>query len=159
MSSRYTKVEPKGPSEDSLLLKEAIESIPSVDNTSLEEKLTLLTEELKRASSERQEAHRASQELYQETLNKIIVSLDSIAKTSQTAPQEVVEPPPPLDVEALVKGMAEIIPAPSVAPDPVDVQGLVEKVFNLTNNKPTYTFEVKRDASGRLKEIVANPSI
>jgi hypothetical protein len=98
-------------------------------------------------------------ELYQETLNKIIVSLDSIAKASQTAPQEVVEPPPPLDVEALVKGMAEIIPAPSVAPDPVDVQGLVEKVFNLTNNKPTYTFEVKRDASGRLKEIVANPSI
>lgn len=68
------------------------------------------------------------------------------------------------EIDKISKAIASIsveVPEPVGVPqpEPIDVQGLVEKVYNLTSVKSTYTFEVKRDSSGRLKEIVATPNI
>lgn len=59
------------------------------------------------------------------------------------------------EIEKMVEGM-------STPPPPVDVKGLIEQIFKLTNKvevKPTYTFQIERDGSGRLAGIKATPSI
>ena len=46
-------------------------------------------------------------------------------------------------------------------PPPLDVEGLVESIFKLTNKtevKPTYTFKIERNHSGVLTGITATPS-
>lgn len=45
-------------------------------------------------------------------------------------------------------------------PPPLDVEGLVESIFKLTNKtevKPTYTFKIERNHSGVLTGITATP--
>ena len=46
-------------------------------------------------------------------------------------------------------------------PPPLDVEGLVEKVFKLTNKvevRPTYNFSIERNHSGVLTGITATPT-
>ena len=49
----------------------------------------------------------------------------------------------------------------ALVPPPVDVKGLVEKIFSLTNvekERPSYSFTVKRNSSGILTGIEATPT-
>ena len=49
----------------------------------------------------------------------------------------------------------------AIPPPPLDVEGLVESIFKLTNKtevKPTYTFKIERNHSGVLTGITANPN-
>jgi (p)ppGpp synthase/HD superfamily hydrolase len=59
------------------------------------------------------------------------------------------------EVQKMVQGLT------NKTPPPIDVEGLVEKIFKLTNKtevKPVYTFQIERDVSGRLSGIKAIPS-
>ena len=154
--TRYKKVEPKGPSQEAKMIVEAISSLPTTDNKSLEDKLEVLTAELKKANEQRQEMLRASQESSKAFQKEVVASLGEIANIKLEASQEVSEP---VDVEALLKGMAKLMPSPQEVPQ-LDVEGLVEKVFNLTNREavvPTYNFEIERNHSGLLVGIKATP--
>lgn len=58
------------------------------------------------------------------------------------------------EIEKMVEGM-------STPPPPLDVEGLIEQIFKLTNKvevKPTYTFSIERNHSGVLTGITATPS-
>jgi len=99
---------------------------------------------------------RASQESSKAFQEEVVASLGEIANIKLEASQEVSEP---VDVEALLEGMAKLMPSPQEVPQ-LDVEGLVEKVFNLTSREaavPTYNFEIERNHSGLLVGIKATP--
>ena len=59
------------------------------------------------------------------------------------------------EIEKMVEGMS------TPPPPPLDVQGLVENLYKLTNKpepKPTYSFKIERNSSGALVGITATPS-
>jgi len=59
------------------------------------------------------------------------------------------------EIEKVVQGLSH------TPPPPLDVEGLVEKIFKLTNKvevKPTYTFKIERNGSGTLTGIIATPT-
>ena len=119
MAQRYKKVEVEKPSAGSLLLEQAIKSIESVDNT---EQLNAIVLELKKLQENSQELAKASQEAYKASLEELVASIKSLTKTSQEAlqkpsePQQPIEFPEPVDVQALLEGVAKLMPAPVEAP-------------------------------------------
>lgn len=58
-----------------------------------------------------------------------------------------------VDIEAVINRVA------SIPRETLDVEGLVEKIYNLTNQRPTYKFEVERNHSGVLVGITATPEV
>jgi len=109
MTKQYKKI---ADSSDTLMIKEAIESLSNVSiTTDLGDSIAELVKELREARIQRE---------------------------SYCERAESVAPPPPLDVE-----------------------GLVESIFKLTNKtevKPTYTFKIERNHSGVLTGITATPN-
>ena len=162
MSMYKKKEETKGPSQDSLLLKQALESIkeslPTSDTSSLEEKVAMLAEKFDKMVETSKEHHRVSQEASKSFYQEAIASLKSIANIKLEASQEVSEP---VDVEALLEGMAKLIPEPAPMPapiEPIDVEGIIRQVFELTKKQPPkYTFNIERNHSGVLVGITATP--
>lgn len=160
----YKRVEVKDPDAGFKRIEEAIQNIPAVDSERVEEKIGELVEEIKKLSEGKQELAKASQEAYKASLEELVASIKSLTKTSQEAlqkpsePQQPIEFPEPVDVQALLEGVAKLMPAPVEAPPQVNVEAIVEKVFNLTNKKPSYTFKIERDFEGRLAGITAIPS-
>ena len=141
------------PSGDTLLLKQALEDIaskPSIDNKEVFEKIA---SSIEKAGQQQLEAYQKSQEALLEQARAMVASVSNI---KLEASQEVSEP---VDVEALLEGMAKLMPSPQEVPQ-LDIEGLVEKVFNLTNREaavPTYNFEIERNHSGLLVGIKATP--
>ena len=157
--TRYKKVEPKGPSQEAKMIVEAISSLPTTDNKSLEDKLEVLTAELKKANEQRQEMLRASQESSKAFQEKVVASLGEIANIKLEASQEVSEP---VDVEALLEGMAKLMPEPTPLPAPIeqiDIEGIIKQVLEYSKQEaPTYTFDIERNHSGVLTGITAIPT-
>ena len=101
---------------------------------------------------------RASQEASKQFYKEAVASLGEIAKIKLEATQEVSEP---INIQALLEGMAKLIPEPAPIPapiEPVDIEGIIKQVFDHTQKKPPkYKFEIERNHSGVLVGITATP--
>jgi hypothetical protein len=131
MTSRYREVK----DETIIQYKMMKQILEKLSDDSLREQLFRSLDELRKANEFQQDMFKASQESYKESLEELVESIKSLAECSQKAPDVISEAPPPVNVEAIV-----------------------EKVFNLTNKKPSYTFKIERDFEGRLAGITAIPS-
>lgn len=146
------------PTGDTLLLKQALEDIASkepVDNRDVLEELVSKAEESNRQQAAQLEAYQKAQEAFLEQARAMVASVSNI---KLEASQEVSEP---VDVEALLEGMAKLIPEPAPMPapvEPIDVEGIIRQVFELTKKQPPkYTFNIERNHSGVLVGITATP--
>lgn len=153
--SRYKKVEEEKPSADSLLLKEVLSDIaskPSIDNKEVFEKIA---SSIEKAGQQQLEAYQKAQEAFLEQARAMVASVSNI---KLEASQEVSEP---VDVEALLEGMAKLIPEPAPMPapvEPIDIEGIIKQVLEYSKKEaPTYTFNIERNHSGVLVGITATP--
>jgi len=160
MASKYREVK----DEDIIQYKMMKKILEKVSDDSLREQLATSIDRFVKTNDSQHELLKASQESYEASLKELVSSIKSLTETHQEAlqkpsePQQTLEFPEPVDVQALLEGVAKLIPAPVEAPAPVNVEAIVEKVFNLTNKKPSYTFKIERDFEGRLAGITAIPS-
>lgn len=160
--SAYKRVVEENPHKGLELLRDGVKEalselsskIETPDLEVLANKLTEVTKSLDTLTSQQRASQEASKQFYE----KAVASLGEIAKIKLEASYEASEP---LDVQALLDGMAKLIPEPISVPapvEPVDIEGIIEQVFRHTQKKPPkYKFEVERNHSGVLVGITATP--
>lgn len=153
---RYKKVEPKDPNAGLKLLRdglaEALQTIPTSDNSAVVTELSML----RTAVENMVDQQRASQEASRAQSELVANAIASIELNVSQSPSE------PVDVQPIVEALGKLTPAPQQVQEvpQIDVEGLVEKIFNLTNKEttvPTYDFQIERNASGVLVGIKAIP--
>lgn len=151
---RFKKIEPKDPDAGLKLLRdgitEALQKIPTSDNTAVASELSML----RVAIEDMVQQQRASQEASMAFSENIASAIASIKLEVSESSSE------PLDVQPIVEALSKLTPAPPQEIPQLDVEGLVEKIFQLTNIEkptPTYNFEIERNHSGLLVGIKATP--
>ena len=77
-------------------------------------------------------------------------TLEAVAKGSLSDSLEA-----KMDILIVALGRLLERPAQGTTEPPIDIPELVAKVYELTNNKPTYHFEIERNHSGVLTGITA----
>lgn len=155
---KYRKIEPKDPDAGLKSLGEvvtaAINNLPTADTSDVADKLQSVANAVEELSNQQRASQEASQAFYKEA----IASLGEIAKIKLEAIQGASEG---VDVQALLEGMAKLIPEPAPMPapvEPVDIEGIIRQVFELTKKQPPkYTFNIERNHSGVLVGITATP--
>jgi hypothetical protein len=153
MSKKYIKVEPEKPDIGLQLLNEgltkALKELPIADTESVASELSKIREGIESLVDQQ----RASQEASKARSDQLASAIASIELNVSESSSE------PLDVQPIVEALKSIKLQPQEVPQ-IDVEGLVEKIFNLTNKEkptPTYNFEIERNASGVLVGIKAIP--
>lgn len=158
--SRYKRVEVKDPDAGLKLLgaglEKALKELPTADNTEVVNALNSVRDAVTELSSQQRASQEASK-AHSELLASAIASIE--LNVSQGSSE-------PLDVQPIVEALSKLADSMPTAQQmqevpPVDVEGLVEKIFQLTNRErpaPTYNFKVERNHSGVLTGIVATPT-
>ena len=160
--SAYKRVVEENPHKGLELLRDGVKEALSELSSKIEapdlEIIAVKLSEVVKSVEMLTDQQRASQEASKQFYKEAVASLGEIAKIKLEASHEVSEP---IDIQALLEGMAKLIPEPAPIPAPieqVDIEGIIKQVFDYTQKKPPkYKFEVERNHSGVLVGITATP--